>query len=557
MSLADWWRGTASEAVPMVNEGAPTVDEAAELRAELADARGRLELVSEAAIDAAMAMDTAGWARFRDDDNTALNRLQLERRVHQARLLARVNPLLRRGLALRHGYVWGQGVTVAALASGGSDGQQDVDAVVQAFLDDEGVQRVLTGAQAREELERQLGTDGNVFFALFTSPLTGLVQPRPVPFDQIVDIITDPDDASEHWFYRREWDIVVPSPVVAGGSDVSRRVELYPALGYTPARGGMTTYNGLPVVWDAPMVALQVNRPHVTAKWGLPDAYAAVEWSKMYDQFLRDWSKLVESLSKIAWRATASDPQRRKAQQEMQRALQGTPHWTGAQAGGAAVMSPDVTLEAVPKTGATIDSGSGRPVAAMVASALDVPVTMLLGDPGVTGARATAETLDRPTEQMAMGRREVWSAFYRKVCTHVIREAVRARRGPLRGQIVVDDWGREQLVLAGDTDPTVSVTWPDLTGTPVQLLVQSIVQAESTDKLPPLLVARLLMAALGVEDVDQWLDELTDPDTGEFRDPGVTAGQAAADAFRRGQDPAALLAGNPADLTAGQGDATA
>jgi hypothetical protein len=537
--VRDWWDSTAPTAMP----DPMTLEETGRISVELAAAREQNELLQESLVEQQMALDEAGWDRLGlDERHLGVNRRQLLMRVYRARLLARANPLIRRGLALRHGYVWGEGMSIAARATGTTDGEQDVNAVVQAFLDDEGNQRVLTSAQAREEAERALGTDGNLFYALFTSPVSGLVQVRPIPFDQVTDIITNPDDQSEPWFYRREWEAATPDPTSATGIVQDMRIALYPALGYRP-RARTAEWAGVPVEWDAPVIAVQVNRPWL-AKWGLPDAYSAVTWADLYKDFLTDWAGLMKALSKIAWRATSSDRTRKATQQGLQQAL------GRFEAGQAAVMSPDVTLEAVPKTGATVDSGSGRPLAAMVASALDVPVTMLLGDPGVSGARATAQTLDRPTELMAMGRREVWTAFYRHLLGHVIREAVRAPRGPLRGKLVIDDLGREQLDLGPATDATVDVTWPDLGETLVQFLVQAIVQADSTGKMPPLLVARLLMDVLGVDDVDEWLDELTDPETGEFKSPDTTAGDVAAGAFRRGADPFQALAGPPGQAPA-------
>jgi hypothetical protein len=73
----------------------------------------------------------------------------------------------------------------------------------------------------------------------------------------------------------------------------------------------------------------------------------------------------------------------------------------GAGAGSWAATDPGTTMSMVSKSGAQIDADSHRPLATMVAAALEVPLTMLLGDPGITGARATAETLDEPTELMA------------------------------------------------------------------------------------------------------------------------------------------------------------
>jgi hypothetical protein len=51
---------------------------------------------------------------------------------------------------------------------------------------------------------------------------------------------------------------------------------------------------------------------------------------------------------------------------------------------------------------------------------------------------------------------------------------------------------------------------------------------------------RLLLRALGVRDVDELLEDMTD-DQGNFIDPNVTAGDVAAKAYRDGKDPAQAL----------------
>lgn len=162
-------------------------------------------------------------------------------------------------------------------------------------------------------------------------------------------------------------------------------------------------------------------------------------------------------------------------------------------------------------------------MAAMVAAAMDVPVTMLLADPGVTGARATAETLDRPLKLIIQGRQELWASATREIVSYVIQEAVRSPRGPLKGTVLRDpDSDAEVVSLVGDQKIRVSVDWPDLSTDPVDVLVKAIVDAASTDKLPPLLVARLLMLALDVEDIETWMDQLTDAE-GQFLDPADAA----------------------------------
>jgi hypothetical protein len=480
-----------------------------------------------------------GWQRLDAEANREFTRDGLRQIASVCRIMAIKNPLIKRGLSLRQTYVWGQDVDISAR-------DPEVNDLIQDLLDDPGTRRSFSGPTAREELERALGTDGNVFLALFTSPLTGRVQVRSIPFDEISDVITNPEDRSEPWYYRREW---WSSRDTGTGQMDERHVAYYPAVGYRPAskprRLVLQGYGDgiVNVQWDAPVVHIAVNRLQGW-KFGIPDAYAAIDWAHAYKDFLSDWATLIKSLSRFAWKLTSKGSKQaaaraRMAAQPTRDPLSGEANHAGA----SALLTPDMGLEAIPKSGATIDSDSGRPLAAMVAAALDVPVTMLLGDPGVTGARATAETLDTPTEHMASQRRAIWGEAFRAIFDYVVARAVDAPKGPLKGKVTADG-GYEQTELASDAEATVDVAWPDVTQTPVGLLVDAIVKADQTTYLPPLVVARLLLQALGVSDVDEIISELTD-DQGNYLRPdgaGGGAGQAAIDAFRRGEDPAAVLA---------------
>lgn len=513
---------------------------------EATAARSELELVRESLADLEQLMaEDRGWQRLSAQAETEFSRDGLARVATVARTMAVVNPLIKRGLGIRQAYVWGQGVQVQARANGSEDGQQDVNAAVQAFLDEPGNRAAFTGDQAQEELERALGTDGNVFLACFTSPVTGFVQVRSIPFDEVVDVITNPDDKDDPWFYRRQW--VATEITREGQTRAVTRTAYYPALRFRP-RTRPKTIDGHEVVWDAPVYHVSVNRLDGW-KFGIGDAYAALTWARLYRDFLADWATLVKALSQFAWRAsTANGSKARKLREQIARRPQApAPAGNDGNVGATAVTGPDVTLEAIPKTGATIDSESGRPLATMVAAALDVPVTTLLSDPGQTGARAVAETLNFPTA-LAMGqRRTLWTEAYRQILGYVILQAAKAPGGPLRGTITRDPFtGREQLVLADDTDQTIEVDWPPLDQVPLDIIVKAIVEADSTDKLPPLVVVKLLLQAFGVKDADEIVDDMTDDD-GNWLDPyeqvGTAVAAAAKRAFRRGADPAGAIGG--------------
>jgi hypothetical protein len=181
----------------------------------------------------------------------------------------------------------------------------------------------------------------------------------------------------------------------------------------------------------------------------------------------------------------------------------------------------------------------------MIAAGLDIPVTMLLADPGQTGARAVAETLDQPMRLAMQQRQSLWASVYRDILGYVILQSVKAPQGALHGTVTRDAWtGQETVQLADDTDPTVEVVWPSLDETPMSVVVAAIVAADTTGKLPPEEVAKLLLHALGVQDADEIVAGMTDDD-GNWLDPtatvGQTVGNAAVAAFRRGDDPAAAV----------------
>lgn len=519
------------------------VSREASLTEQLAQAENHLDVMSESMADAQLALEDVGWLRMTAQADQQFNRDGLRRSAELCRVMTVVNPLMGRGSNLRMSYVWAGGVSITARQD---DNGQDVNAVVQAFLDDESNRASLTSSQAREELERAFFTDGNNFWALFTSPLTGRVQARSLPFDEVGDIITNPEDRDDPWYYKRTWSSTVFNPDTGLLGSAQSRVAYYPALGYTP-RLRPKTINGAPVMWDSPVLHASVNRLNGW-QFGIGDGYSALPWARGYKEFLEDWVRLCKALSRFAWKATSKGRNTNQIRTRLGASPTTDPN-TGAPwgAGATAVMSPGTELTAIPKTGATIDSDSGRPVAAMVAAALDIPVTMLLCDPGVTGARATAETLDQPTLLAMTLRRATWAEVHRRILDHVISQAIKAPQGPLKGTVRRDPGdGREVITLAGDQSRTLEIVWPPIDEPDVPALLEAIVKADGTGKLPPKTVVKLMLELLGVRDVDELIEDMLD-DEGNWVDTEANAGAAAVAAFRKGQDVGALLNGEPAE----------
>jgi hypothetical protein len=517
----------------------------AHLEEQLGAALNDVEFLRESLADVELAYEDRGWLRLSMQAQLDLSSAGREQIRNLCRVMAVVNPLTKRGLSLRKAYIWGQGVAITVRDQ--SDDGQDVNAVVQRFLDDPGNIKTFAGSQAHEEMEQALYTDGEAAAALFTNGLTGAVKLRWIPVEQITDIITNPDDAAEDWYYRRDFS---ERSLIDGQTVERARTVYYPALGYEPQGGSKPRYiNGAEVMWNAPVRMVSVNRVSNTgSSRGIPDSFASIAWARSYKEFLEQWSVLMKALARYAWQTKTRGDRAKTVAAKVTNAPAveargGNPSGAGAHV----VTDPNTTLEAVPKTGATIDADSGRPLAAMVAAALDVPVTMLLGDPGMNGARAVAETLDQPMELTMNLRRSLWTGFIRDVINYVIDWAVRAPQGGLTGRVTRNPGADRVTVLLPDNDDrTVDIDWPEFDSTPVDILVKAIVEADGTMKVPPLVTLRLLLQALKVQDLDEVLDAATD-DEGNFIDPDVTAGQVAARAHRNGEDPASALNGGEDD----------
>jgi hypothetical protein len=499
-------------------------------------------LLTESLAQLELALEDVGWRKLSTGVQDEFSTEGRRRVAALCRLMAVSHPLIKRGLNLRIGYIWGQGVEVTARVKGDEKVQAEVNDLLDAFDSDN--EASLVGSQACEELERAQGTDGNVYLALFTSRLTGRVQVRSTPPDEIVDIICNPEDRDEPWFYVREY---VTQVIEAGYQPGNTRTRsqtvkvVHPALGYRPNQK-IRSLNGAEVRWDAPILHVPVNRLDGW-KYGIPDAYASIAWARMYRDFLVDWAGLTKALSKFAWKATGDTKSRaQKAATAVAAAAEAPRSIDGRlDAGLTAVSGPGNTFEAVSKSGATIDSESGRPLAAMVAAGLGLPVTLLLADPGVTGARATAETLDKPTILEMGMRRLLWQSARERIYRHVINASVEAPKGRLRGRVLVDDWGRKHTFLDGQHEPVIEFTWPPLADLDPVKLIEAVVAAQDTGLLPDVTVVRLLLQLLGVPDVDDVMEKHTD-DQGNWTITPSTAGSVAADAFRRGEDPADALA---------------
>lgn len=474
------------------------------------------ERIGELEGDLALLPEEAGWSKLGADGQQDFSRAFLGRLIARSRLFFLHNPLVNRGISLQSIYVFGQGMNMQAA-------HPTVNAVVQAFLDDVSNKAELTAHQTRTETEQTLQTDGNLFFALFTNPLTGRVQVRTIDIDEIADIITDPEDRRTVWYYKRSW--TQSSIDLATGAPRSEaRTAFYPDWRYRPTQRP-ATIGGQAVEWATPVYHVKVGGLK-GMKFGVPETYAALDWAQAYKKFLEDWATITRALARFAFKATTPGGQRGVA---AMRARLGTtvsttsgetnpPPTTGATFVSAAGSGADLTP--IRTAGATTSAEDGRQLRLMVAAALGLPDTFF-GDAD-QGTLATAKSLDRPTELKFRDRQTLWADVYQDLLQYVIDQAVTAPRGPLQGTVTTDDEGRRVVTLANDPetgepmDRTITITFPPILEHSVSETIGAVVSGFTLDGKKLLLdsaemaelVLRQVLGALGVEDADEVLERL-------------------------------------------------
>jgi len=462
------------------------------------------------------ALDTPEWRRLTQSADQEFTRAGLRNLTELARVMRLKNPLIKRGVEIKKLYVWGQGWTVKA-----SD--KRIQEVIDAFLYDPKNDDVIGSHEARMQLEVDLETDGNLFFCFFVNRATGRVRVRTINFDEIEDVIRNPDDAKEPWFYKRLWTEQRFNPD-NGSIEMVQRTAYYPDWRYMPVAQTPNAINGYPVFWDKPIYHIKVGG-YSNWKFGLSEFYDAIDWAAAYKNFLEDWAAIVRAYRRFAFQLTTSGNNKvvTAAKSRLTTTLQAAAtDETKAKVGGMFVAGEGYDLAPIRTSGATVSAEDGRRLLLMVAASFGLSETFF-GDADI-GSLATAKSLDRPTELMMEDRQTLWRDVFLNIFAFVMRWAVKAPSGALRslGAIrdKIEDGQHNETVEWAETDDgkfvdDVSVEFPPLLQHDVPQMVTAIVQAATlgaggqlagTIDLPTL--SRVLLTLLGVADADEIVERL-------------------------------------------------
>ena len=476
-----------------------------------------IELLRESLmeLELSLAQDSSGWQVIGEMGDTEFSREALRKINRLARLNYLKNPLIRSAVDTQMVYVYGQGIKIQAP-------DPEVNEVVQSFLDDSKNQMEFTSHQSRQLKEIDLRLYGNIFFVFFINKAEGRVRVRSLPVDQVEEIVCNPDDAKEPWFYLRVW----TQTNLDGTSHIEKLA--YPDWRYSES-SKPTQVRDYPIDWDHPVYHVKTGGLS-DMRFGVSEVYPALDWAKAYKAFLEDWATLTRAYSRFAHKLTVPS---NKSIAGVKASLGTTMGTTSGETnppplvGSTAIMGPGYSIEPMRIGGANVSMEDGRRLLLMVAAATGLPESFF-GDVSV-GNLATAKSLDRPTELRMRNRQTFWGDVHQSILAYVIEWAVRAN--VLKGSITNEEDGTPSIELEIDPDTgeprdsTVNVSFPSVLEHDTPALVTAIVDAATLRGSPVAsvidakTVSKLLLQALGVDEVDALLDELYPPEDPDAEEP--------------------------------------
>lgn len=358
-------------------------------------------------VQAMLSVEDQQWTRLfggLNDEYPGLSLEQLQQWHAQISEYIVGNPIIKRGVGLRHSYIWSKGLNIPGVSTEGKT-QDKKDSrgrksKLETFYKDRKTQAYLTSPEAFNEMETAAATQGT--YLLVGDEKTKKIL-YPVTIDEITNVMTNPEYKGEVWAYLREWSSETPS-----GETKEHKEWIYTDRfeGTRLSSIGEEGVNAVKVAKDKTIFD-QVFNSQIGWPLGVPDALAAIVWARIYSELMNHGKVMTESLAKFAFKVTQST--KKGADQVGVKTQRGG-------SGQTAVVGSGNDLQAVSSAGKSYDFNGIRAVAAQVATALEVSIVHLLSDPGAAGSSyGSASNLDLPTKRAMVSRQNIWLSYLKRV----------------------------------------------------------------------------------------------------------------------------------------------
>lgn len=307
-----------------------------------------------------------------------------------------VGSLPKRAADLHFGFIFGNGMEIEGVERvKGTPGRTKGEI---AFYESGVNQESIFSGAAQHELQYARFTTGNVIAICDVAKK----QVRRLPFQEVENVMVNPDYPEEIWAYLRKW-----KHTDSNGKSSVKQAWIYTNRFPNPRRKSIRTGGkDIPVMDRAVAVDLRANR-QVGFTFGIPDAAAGLHHSAGYGEVLRYGQIVNQSLAKVVYKVV------QKTQKGASKV--GVQMGKGG-AGQTAVIGEGQDIQLVNSAQASFNFAAARPIAAMAATAWNVSVVDLLSDSSAAGSSYGAGNLLTAGMQNVMnGMRSEWTQFYQDI----------------------------------------------------------------------------------------------------------------------------------------------
>ena len=354
------------------------------------------EILREAykSIEDTIALEDAGWVRLGigQDVLTTDERTQ---NVKRSRIYAAKDPLAKQAIRLWTDYTFGTGMSWHTK-------DENTSKALSGFWESPDNAPVLSPRGQRKCSDKLL-IDGEVFFAVFLGS-KGQATIRTIDPLEITEIISNPDDIEDVRYYKRSWS------TPQGASKYS-----YYKSFRNPKDESVKDSYGTSVHATEKALVYHLAYNSIGQR-GIPLLYPALDWIKLYRQFLASRVAVMLALARFAWKVKV------QGGQTAVNAAKATYHEKTPDAASIHIENLGADLQPIKTdTGARNAYDDGRMLKLQVAAATGWP-EQYFGDISI-GNLATAKTVELPVKKMCESYQAIWTGTYDNIDNLVLENA--------------------------------------------------------------------------------------------------------------------------------------
>lgn len=420
------------------------------------------EILKEATkqVEDMLSLEDQGWLNLSTPQGV-ISSVDRKTTVSECRLYYLKDPLAHRAVSLMTDYSFGTGISWSC-------DDEKADKLLTDIWNSQENSSIFSAKGQRKSSDKLL-IDGEMFIAVFLGKTPTIRRIDPL---EITEIITDPDDAENVRYYKREW----------FDSQSKAHVSYYRSFANKADKACQDSLGkSIKSTEDALVYHVAINDLY---QRGNSYLLPAIEWVKLYRKFIASRIAVMLALARFAWKVKV------QGGQAAVDTIKAKYHETETKAASTSIENMGAELTPIKTdSGAAQAYQDGRQIKLQIAAGTGWP-EHYFGDVS-TGNLATSKTCEAPIQRMCESYQAIWRGVYSDIFELIL------------------GYNKIDAYIDIDFPPVAESTTAELAQAITQLTAVFPKFADSKD------IQQMALIALGVKDVNEALEQM-----GEAKESG-------------------------------------